>query len=127
MTDVTVLFESEPGRRGSWCSRTRTIRICPKQLQVERRETAAHERIHAERHHAGCQDPREELSVRKQVARELIHIRDLGDAVKWTDDEHELADELWVTVEMLRLRVQYLHPGERGFLRRIVAARAGGA
>lgn len=123
MTDVTVLFEAEPGRRGSWCHRTRTIRVNPRLLQVERREVVTHERQHALRGHEACQPPAEELSVRKAVARELIDLRDLGRALLWSDDLHEVADELWVTPELLQLRVRWLHPAEQGYLRRRLAVK----
>lgn len=123
LIDVTVLFEAEPGRRGSWCARTRTIRIHPRALQVERRCTATHELVHVELGHAGCQDEATELAVRKEAARRLIRLPALADALMWTRDLAEQADELWVDVPTLQVRLQHLHPAERGYLRRRLAQR----
>lgn len=88
--DITVRWEYEPGRRGSWCQRTKTIRLDPQQLQRERRVTVLHEQIHAARGHEGCQDVATELSVRKGVARRLITIYGLVDAVLFYG-QHDLA------------------------------------
>lgn len=86
--------------------------------QAERRCTIAHEVEHIER---GPAHPShrawDEREVDKAVARKLIGIRDLGEALAWTSCEHQIADELWVDVATLRARLAHLHPSERHYLR----------
>lgn len=125
--DITLRFEHEPGRRGSWCQRTRTIRMDPKQLQREARCTVLHEQVHAARGHDGCQEPAAELSVKREVARRLITIYALVDAVLFYG-EHDLtalAEELWVDEETVLTRLLWLHPAERAYLERRLASRDG--
>lgn len=125
--DITVRWERMDGRLGSWCADTKTIRMHPGQGQAQRRVTATHEQIHYEWGHDGCQPDAVELAVRKATARRLIHIRTLGDAVVFygTTDLPGLADELWVDVETAQLRLEHLHPAERGYLERRIALRDG--
>lgn len=101
----------------------------PRQLQAERRCTATHELIHAERGHRGCQPPAVELSVRSECARRLIGINALVDAVLFYGEQNlpALADELWVDVETVTIRLNHLHPAERGYLDRRIAARGDAA
>lgn len=83
--------------------------------QAERRCTIAHETEHIRRGWSPC-TAREECSIDRVVARRLIDIRDLGEALAWARCEDEAADELWVDVHMLRARMNGLHPSERGYL-----------
>ncbi|WP_234417532.1 ImmA/IrrE family metallo-endopeptidase [Miniimonas sp. S16] len=103
------------GRRGE-TNGADLIRLHPEQLQVERRCTITHEVVHVERgHRSGCA-PAVERSVRAETARRLISLPALLDALAWTQDWHEAADHLWVTVEVLRDRIDALTPGERAAL-----------
>lgn len=87
--------------------------------QAERRCTATHELIHAERGDTTC-DP----SVHQEAARRLIDIKALGEALAFYDgDLHQVADELWVDHETLAVRLNHLHPSERGYLRRRMSMR----
>lgn len=89
-----------------------------------------HELVHAERGDEPCVDAaceaRQELIVEKEAARRLIDVRALADvAVAYPDDPHRVAEELDVDYDTLAVRVKWLHPSERHYLRRRVAAVAG--
>lgn len=105
------------------------IRMANRQLQVERRCTITHELVHVERGHTGFCDQAAELRVRREAARRLISIGALGEALAFYGerDLDALADELWVDVDTLLVRLNYLHPAERGYLRRRLERRELGA
>jgi len=94
-------------------------------LQVERRCALAHELAHIERGDEPCGsdwlDARQELAADRWAARELIPVERLCRALQWSGDRHEVADELWVTVDMLQVRLDHLHPSEKHYLRRMLA------
>lgn len=123
--DITVRWRQMDGRLGEWDERTRTMTLDPRQLQRERRVTATHEAIHAERRDRCGGDERVEWIVRRETARRLICIHALADAVLFYG-EHDLAalaEELWVDEDTVEVRRQTLHPAERGYLRHRVALR----
>lgn len=91
----------------------------PLLLQAERRSALTHELGHIERGpFPGWATDREERAVDAAAARQLIDIRALGDALVWSQDPHEVAEELWVDVPTLEARIAHLHPSERHYLRR---------
>lgn len=92
------------------------ITMHPNQLQVERRVTIAHELLHVERGHTAECSASEEISVRRAVARRLVPIDALLDALRWTESWDEAADELWVTVEVFRDRLDDLSEDERAMV-----------
>ena len=86
--------------------------------QAQRRCTIAHEM-----EHFGVPRPvdpvlreRLEQQIDQRVARRLIPIRDLGEAMAWAHSAAEVADELWVDVPTLEARIRDLHPTERAYL-----------
>lgn len=93
--------------------------------QAERRSVLAHELGHALRGDLPCGDEaldlRQESVVEQWAARKLIELPALADALKWSDDPDEVADVLWVTRELLEVRLRHLHPAERAALRRDVS------
>lgn len=99
-----------------------TVTVDDRLLQVERRSAIAHELTHIERGPVPVEPimaAREELAVEKATAIKLIPIHDLGEALAWAGgDLHQAADELWVDVQTLRVRLEHLHPCERHYLRR---------
>lgn len=101
--------------------RSKTVTIDKRLLQAERRCTIAHELEHIERGPMPA-DPalvaREEEAIDRAVARRLIAVRHLGEALAWSRDLHEAADELWVDVPTLKARLRGLHPAERAYLRK---------
>lgn len=90
-------------------------------LQVDRRCVLAHELGHAEHGDLPCgddrYDARQESRVEQWAARKLIELPALADALRWSDDPHEVADALWVTEDLLEVRLNHLHPSERAWLR----------
>ena len=84
--------------------------------QVERRCTLTHELEHVHRGHIP-RDPvllaREEDLVEQLSARRLVSLRELIDALLWSDHESEVADELWVDGPTLRARIAGLAADER--------------
>ena len=59
--------------------------------------------------------------MHQAVARRLIPFEALLDAARWARNVHELADELWVDEDTVRVRLAHLHPSER---MKIMAMRA---
>lgn len=116
----TLLFAHLPeGILGLTDYRARTVTLAHGLTQAERRCTIAHETEHIHRGPVPTHlQPREEVAVDHNVARQLIDIRALGEALAWALDEHEAADELWVDVPTLQARLRHLHPCERHYLRR---------
>ena len=101
--------------------RARTVTLDQRLLQAERRCTVAHEVEHIRLGPVPA-DPvlaaREEAAIDRAVARKLIGIGDLGDALAWTSSLAEAAQELWVDEDTLSARLRHLHPSEVHYLRR---------
>lgn len=128
----TVLHEDHPdivlvrlpiAGRGRYYDGKRAIVLRSGMLLVEERATLWHEIVHARRRDTACEGRalrRMEAECHRAAARLAIHIHDLADALCWSDDEHEQADQLKTTVEYLRIRKdpRNLHPSERHYLRR---------
>ncbi len=95
-------------------------------LQAERRSTLAHELEHVRRGHTACVDDATELDVRLAVARELIPLDRLVDALLWSSIEEDLADELWVDVDTIKDRLAGLDAYETEFVEKAIRAREGG-
>ncbi len=81
-------------------------------LQVERRCTLTHELIHIERAHTSHQPEKIERQVCAETARRLITLEDLCQQLAWARSGPELADELWVTPEVLMDRITSLNADE---------------
>lgn len=100
--------DGAPGRTNG----TNTIWLDKSLDQVERRCALTHELIHLERLHTGCQPPMVEASVCAETARRLIRLEHLVAGLRWARSFAELADELWVTEEVLRDRFDNLNDSE---------------
>lgn len=101
------------------CWATRTITLDKGLLQAERRSTLAHELEHVRRGPVPeAYWPREEITVEVEAARRMIDLHDLGEALAWGHSLHEVADELWVDVELVQARLDHLTSNERAYLRR---------
>lgn len=81
-------------------------------FQAERRCAIEHEMIHLERGEHCAQDEAAERRTEQEVARRLIPWEELLSGVRWARSERELADELSVTMKVLRARAETLHAGE---------------
>lgn len=87
--------------------------------QVERRCTICHEIVHIERGPVPDDDrlaAREESAVEQEVARRLIELQPLGEALAWSRHISEAADVLWVTEDVLRVRLDHLSRSENAYL-----------
>lgn len=95
--------------------------------QVRRRCALAHELAHVERGDGECSfaNGKQEIEADLMAARWLIHREALLDALRWSDDKHEVADELWVTADLLQVRLDHLHPNEKHYLRRMLRSNGG--
>lgn len=80
--------------------------------QLERRCVLVHELVHLERRHVGCQPASVERAVSIETARRLIPIEQLCRHAAWSRSLHELADDLWVTGNVLTDRLTSLTPEE---------------
>lgn len=104
-----------------WCRHsTQELSLLRGMTQAERRSTVCHEVVHLERGPAvrGFGD-REEVEVSKEAARRLLpDIHVVGEALAWSRDLAEAAEELWVDDGTLRVRLEHLHPAERAYLLR---------
>jgi hypothetical protein len=113
-----VVFDDLPPRlRGEVEFATQTITLQRWLDPAELRCTLAHELVHLERgpvmmFHA----PREEQAVAAIAARRLVDIDDLAEALRWSRDEHAVADDLNVDVRTIRVRLRSLTAAERSFL-----------
>ena len=106
------------------CRRRRVILLEVDRAIHERRCDLSHALAHLDLNHviaSGVYSAREELAASKEAARRLISIPALADALLWSTHPPELAELLRVDNELLRLRLRYLHPAERHYLRRVVA------
>ena len=76
----------------------------------------AHELVHVERGPVPA-DPwlaaREERAVEAEAARRLIPLEALAGALAWSRRPVEVADELWVDVQTLAVRIGGLSVAER--------------
>lgn len=92
---------------------TDTIVLAQGMTQAERRSVCWHEVLHLRRgpvpaHLTG----REEAAVDAATARDLIPFGALVDAMLWSSDEWEIAEELTVSVDLVRVRLHDLSTSE---------------
>lgn len=120
LAEWTLLFADLPGRTLGLCNwADKTITLRRDLLQAQRRSVIAHEVVHVERGpFPGHLQPREEREVSKEAARRLVDIRALGEAMAWSENLDEIADELWVDRDTVLTRLAHLHPAERAYLKR---------
>jgi IrrE N-terminal-like domain len=114
-----VVFDDLPPRhRGRVNFGTQTITIERELDPTTQRCTLAHELVHLERGPVvvWCA-PREERAVAAIAARRLVSLGALAEALRWTQDERLLAEELAVDVRTVRIRLHCLDDDERGYLR----------
>lgn len=92
----------------------RTVTLAHGLTQAERRCTIAHETQHILRGPVGAGVvAREERLVDREAARLLIPLEALAEALLWSYDEYEVAEELWVDVATVRARLANLTSDEQ--------------
>lgn len=118
---LVLAFAELPGDLlGTW--RPGVVTLTTHLLQVERRCVLMHELVHDERGMAHpALEAKDEAAVEREVARRLIRLADLERALRWSLDLHVVADELWVTVDVLEARLRALHPAERARLLEVLS------
>lgn len=111
--DWTLAWHPMDGNLGLTTWHDKTITLHPDQDQAQRRSTLAHELAHVERgpFDSACRDL-EERAVDDVAARRLITLDQLAGALVWAYDVVELAGELWVDVEIVRVRLANLTEAE---------------
>jgi Zn-dependent peptidase ImmA (M78 family) len=119
-----VVYEHEmpPGYLGCVDPEKGIIWLDSRLTQAERRSVLAHELGHLERGPAPAgehADPVEERAVDVWAARKLIAIHDLAAAFGWSDHPAEIAEELWVNVHMLNVRLETMTQAEMMLLARL--------
>jgi len=112
----------ETGCLGFFDPETRTIWLDRRQSRRQMRSTLMHELMHVER---GDEDSpylspvlatRQEIAASVRAARNLIPIWQLARLVMWAEDEREMAEELNVDEETLRIRLLTLSDEEHRVL-----------
>lgn len=81
-------------------------------LQRERRVAIAHEMEHLEHSDACGQTPAVEDAINTKIARDLIPLGALIDAARWDRRVAVMAEELWVTEDLVTTRIQTLTDDE---------------
>jgi predicted transcriptional regulator len=106
---ITLRWFSGPGRPGYARHSTQTVYLRDDLSQAERRAVLLHELEHLAHGPAvkGYVD-QDEIQTQERAARWLLPLETLADAMVWANDEHELADELWVDVATVRARLASL-------------------
>lgn len=99
----------------------RRVLMDPDLLQVERRCAIAHETAHLERGEHCAQDHAVERRADRIAASRLVSIDALMQALIWSDDLQEVADELWVTPEIARARIDIMRPAELTIVAELIA------
>lgn len=105
------------------CRRRKVILINNAHTWAAKRSSLAHAVAHLDLGHeqaAGYFEKREEADADQMAARRLITLDDLAEALCWTREYAEIAEELVVDVTMLKVRERHLHVAERHYLRRQV-------
>ncbi|SEE24732.1 protein of unknown function [Arthrobacter alpinus] len=112
LTHIHVSFVRMPDGAPGRTDGLRVIWLDKQLQQVERRCALAHELVHIELGHDGCQRPCIEHEVRVVTARNLIPIGNLCQHAAWARSVQELAEELWVTADVLTDRLGSLTADE---------------
>jgi hypothetical protein len=124
LSHIEVLWADLPGDLlGQSDFETDTITLALGMTQAERRSVCWHEVLHLQRGPVPeYLEQREELAVDAAVARDLIPLSALVDAMVWSADEWEIADELTVSVDLVRVRLHDLTAAETEALNRALDA-----
>lgn len=123
MPDVTIrITELEDGCLGWWDRDRREIALDKRQSQAQMRCTLAHELEHVRRGDVDTSEVSPVLAARQEIAacvraaRRLIPMAALISALLWSSDERELAQELNVDQDTVRIRLLTLSETEHAVL-----------
>lgn len=114
MAHITLHWADLPeGILGFTDFKAGSITLTVGMTQAERRCVLDHELVHVERGPAPAWfQAREERLVDEISARRMIPFDSLVQAMLWSLDDHQIADELWVDVETVRNRLSALDDEE---------------
>jgi Zn-dependent peptidase ImmA (M78 family) len=105
------------GQDARWYPASQTILLGTHLGQSSRRSALAHELAHVDLGHCGLDGSQDAAKQEREAddlaARRLIGLDDLVEALLWSQDEHELAEWLWVDVDIIRARLTSLSDQER--------------
>lgn len=121
LTDWTLRWARLPDDVwGETCHETKTVTLHVDLTQAERRCTIAHEMEHIWRGEVPHgREAYEEAIVDRRTARVMLpDIREVGEALAFSPNLYDAANELWVDEFVLHERLTSLHPSERAYLRR---------
>lgn len=119
---IRVVFGAlDDGCWGYYDEPTDTIHLDNRLSQTERRCTLAHELVHAKVRDVPYPDERTERHRERRVCdeatRRLVPLDALADMLAWADDEHVVAEALWVDVDTVRTRLTNLTQDELAYIR----------
>jgi len=102
------------------CVKNKVILLERDRTKWERRCDLAHAIAHIDLGHTEQLDRKSERAAVRYAAKMLIDLEPLGDVLATTGGRvtYDGAHALGVDVETMAARLQHLHPGERGYLRR---------
>lgn len=124
LADTDLLLLRRPiAELGRYYHLRRAIVIRSGLLVVEERAVLWHELVHARRGdracHLGWFDGRQERSVDREAARWAVPLPALLEALVGARSLAEVADALKTTEQLLRVRIEGLHPVERAAVQRL--------
>lgn len=116
LSAVEVVWTQKLGPLGKTDGKNR-IYMHPHQNQVQRRSTLAHELAHIHLGHTNGCNSHQEQQANILAAQWLIKLPHLINAMKWSTNLEEIADELWVDLPTLDTRLNHLSPEEHQALK----------
>lgn len=115
--DITVITEHRLPHHVSGIWSGDRIWLCKSLGQAGRRSVLTHEIQHLLRGLAEWPwHDDEERIVDELAARRLIPLPDLLRGLQWSQDDYELAEELWTDVHTVRVRRETLRPDEMAWI-----------
>lgn len=106
--------------RGAWIASERVILLERTLDRAERNTVLAHEIAHIDLDHVTTGrkwfDRRQERDADRLAATRLVDLDDLADALTWALCPEEVADELDVTVDVIRRRILALTDEEKAYI-----------
>lgn len=122
--DIHIARCRLPVASATWVPEQRVILIEQSLPRAERNAVLAHEIAHIDLGHRGVDltdwtSWKHEVAADKLAARRLISIDGLADASRICKTAEEVAEYLEVTLPLVKLRLQTLHPAERAQFERL--------
>lgn len=105
---ASIIVWSRPHSAAPAATIDNTIFIDPELTEAETKCVLAHELIHLELGHIGCQPASVEREVQLRVALRLVRFEDLRQVAGWSRCTTEMAEELGVTEQVILDRLATL-------------------